>query len=121
MPKSGKHFILTKERFESIYVSKQKPAAKYTLKHAEMVLFFVKKTIASNAVLIGSLGKGRESDHDIDIHIPLKKTNRLVDMIKYKLEAESCQDTDWGGVYFKNTFYGDIDVFFKGNTDEFDY
>ncbi len=95
---------------------------KYTQKDGQTVLFFFKKTVSPHAELIGSLAKGKESDHDIDIHLPeTKRKDRRVKDIKRLLEAERYELTDWGGVFFYNTFFGDIDVFFKGNTNGFDY
>lgn len=94
---------------------------KHTKKDADYLLQLMKIFITKKAVLIGSFGKGAEmSNHDIDILLPnFKKTKRLKEKLTILLLAKEIEDTDWGGWYFKNTFFGDVDVFF--NTKEFDY
>lgn len=94
----------------------------YTIRDGEIVEFFLKRTIDDTAKLIGSLGKGNTSLHDIDISLPnIVRTEQTIKQIKWLLDAESFQKTDWGGVYYTNTFFGDVDVFFKGCTDKFTY
>lgn len=86
---------------------------KHTFKDAENLLFFLKKTVADDAKLIGSFGRGVESDHDIDVLIPdCRRTVRFVSNISSLLEAKSYEYTDWGGVFFHDTFFGDVDIFF---------
>ena len=100
----------------------------HTRKDAEFLLFFLQKTIDENAKLIGSFGKGKEeSEHDIDILLPspngfFRKRYWTIDFANYMkelLNAKSFEKTDWGGWYFHNTFFGDIDIFFTEK--EFDY
>lgn len=92
-----------------------------TLTDAKNVLNLFKNNISINSSLIGGFGKGKiESEHDIDILVPdVKFTKELKDKILNLLNAESVENTDWGGWYFNNTKYGDVDVFYT--TKEFDY
>ena len=75
-----------------------------------------------HAVLIGSLSHGKESEKDIDILLPY---NNLTWFTKRKLlKIFGCKNfviTDWGGLFMYNTYFGDIDIFFKGQDEEFDY
>lgn len=73
-------------------------------------------------MLIGSLGKGADtSEHDIDILIPHYKKSKI---LKQKLEKilkpkGKIELTDWGGYYFNDTIYGNVDIFFS--IQDFDY
>jgi hypothetical protein len=93
----------------------------HTKTDAENVINLIKKNISDEAVLIGGFGKGKKtSEHDIDILIPDRKFNdELKNKLFNLLNAESVEDTDWGGWYFNNTNFGDIDIFYT--TSEFDY
>ncbi len=72
--------------------------------------------------LIGSLGRGETSKHDIDILLENFDKNNLPTLV-YKmrnlLRPTYIAYTDWDGLYFKATIYGDIDLFF--DTALFDY
>lgn len=77
--------------------------------------------------LIGSLTKPNgTSTHDIDILLDFKEVNRtrkglsahdkeviLVHLKDILKTDNKVVYTDWGGLYFCNTFYGDVDVFFE--------
>ena len=93
----------------------------HTKEEADFLLNLFKLIISDKAELIGSFGKGaKKSKHDIDILLPdIRKTNKLKEKISTILCSEEIEDTDWGGWYFKNTFFGDVDIFF--NTKGFDY
>lgn len=93
----------------------------HTKEEANLSLNLIQKKVSINAELIGGFGKGKiESDHDIDILIPDREFNdELKNNLSNILEAESVEDTDWGGWYFNNTKFGDIDIF--PTTKEFDY
>lgn len=93
----------------------------HTKKDATCLLHLLRKTISEKVELIGSFGKGSiQSSHDIDVLIPDKRrTNGLKNKLMNLLDAQSVEDTDWGGWYFYNTFYGNVDVFFS--TKDFDY
>lgn len=88
---------------------------------AESALKVIHKNISKAAILIGGFGKGKtSSEHDIDILIPDKKfTVDLRDRLLKLLNAESVEDTDWGGWYFNSTDFGDVDIFYT--TEDFDY
>jgi predicted nucleotidyltransferase len=92
----------------------------HTKDDAETVLNIIHKNISTEASLIGGFGKGKEtSEHDIDILIPNTEfNNELKDKLFNILNAESVEDTDWGGWYFNNTDFGDVDIFYT--TKDFD-
>lgn len=71
------------------------------------------KVLASSGIeaeLIGSLGRGNNSGHDIDILISQKDYLKIHECLS---PVEEVIATDWGGLYFRNSQYGDIDVFFE--------
>lgn len=95
----------------------------HTKKDAEYCLWYFKKHIYANCELIGSFGKGTDQSlNDIDIYFNM---NGKKPIEKYKtkfakmLNATSVDDTDWGGWFFHNTVFGNVDVFF--DITEFDY
>jgi len=91
----------------------------HTLEDAKTVLSLIRNNISNQATLIGGFGKGKTTSmHDIDILIPDKDVSIEKDMMKL-LNAESVEGTDWGGLYFNNTPYGDVDIFFT--TEDFDF
>lgn len=93
----------------------------HTKKDADSALDIIQKNISKEATLIGGFGKGKKtSKHDIDILIPNRKfTSKLKNKLKDLLNAKSVEDTDWGGWYFNNSDYGDVDIFYT--TKDFDY
>ncbi len=88
----------------------------HTKKDAEYCLWYFKKYIHEDSKLIGSFAEGKEtSDHDIDIFIPYKiRKPNLRDKSKFYeiLDAKKVEDTDWGGWFFYDTPFGNVDVFF---------
>lgn len=102
----------------------------HTEKDAIYCLWYFRKHIWKNAVLIGGFGKGKKkSDHDIDIYLPgmlNRKTETANSMLRIKtgkkisllLDAKKYESTDWGGWFFYNTVFGNVDVFF--DISEFD-
>ena len=93
---------------------------KYTEKDGLDLIYFLKKTGFPKAQLIGSLGKGKTSTHDIDVLLPKsKKTARLKKKLTFLLEPKKVSHTDWGGLYFHDSHFGDVDIFFT--TKDFDY
>lgn len=87
---------------------------KYSVKQGEDLTWFLSNLIKTEVKLIGSLGKGIESDHDIDVLMPnRRRAIRFADYLKKLLEAEKFEYTDWGGIYLTNTRFGDIDIFFS--------
>ncbi len=94
---------------------------KYTKIIGEEVIWFLKSHYGESveeAKLIGSLAKKGYSNNDIDIYIPRifpkggVSEKQFIEDLKIKLEAKSVIETDWGGYYFKDTHYGDVDIFF---------
>ena len=95
---------------------------KYTVQHGNMVLRFIHENGYPTAKLIGSLGNGKESYHDIDILIWIrgkKKKQACADILINLLLPEKTEAQDWGGVYYTNTIYGDVDIFFTDK--DFDF
>lgn len=93
----------------------------HTLDDAKVVLDILQKNVSNNSSLIGGFGKGNlTSNHDIDVLIPdMEFNDELKSKIFNLLNAQSVEDTDWGGWYFNNTDYGDVDIFYT--TEDFDY
>jgi len=93
----------------------------HTKKDADNALDIIHKNISKKATLIGGFGKGKKtSDHDIDILIPDVNFNKsFKEKMTKLLNAKSVEDTDWGGLYFNDTDYGDVDIFYT--TKDFDY
>lgn len=96
-------------------------AKKYTPKDGQVLEYFFKKNGFPHARLIGSLGRGKKSNNDIDILLPDEKnTLKLRKKLCHLLEPKKdFVDTDWGGLFFYDTFFGDVDIFFS--TKDFDY
>ncbi len=91
----------------------------HTLEDAKFVLNLIRDKISNQATLIGGFGKGKTTSmHDIDILIPNKDIS-IKNNLMQLLNAESVESTDWGGLYYNNTPYGDVDIFFT--TEDFDY
>lgn len=101
----------------------------HTKKDAEYCLWYIRRNICKDAKLIGAFGKGaEESKKDIDIYLPnffpkgiavWMRAIKLRNKISFLLEAESVEVTDWGGWFFHNTVFGNVDVFF--DITEFDH
>lgn len=100
---------------------KLRKSQRYTPKDGLALIYFLKKTGFPKAKLIGSLGRGKQSTHDIDILLPTnKKTAKLIKKLTFLLEPkDGVSHTDWGGLYFHKSHFGDVDVFFT--TKDFDY
>ncbi len=94
----------------------------YTISKAKKVEDWFRKEIAKSVVLIGSHSKGRSSKHDIDIYLSKVNVSPIIGrIIGKKLKCSSFEKTDWGGYFYHDTIFGEIDVFFKGQTKNFDY
>lgn len=89
---------------------------RHDVNSARYLIHLFRLYVDSDARLIGSLGKGKKvSDHDIDVLLP-NSTLRDAGRIKKLLRAGKGERTDWGGIYFRHTFWGDVDVFFSHPT-----
>lgn len=91
---------------------------KYSKEHGEAVVSFLNDNGFLDCDLIGSLAKIGFSDHDIDIHVRNSGTREDRDKL-ISLFGGTVDETDWGGLYFSNTQFGDVDIFFS--IDGFDY
>jgi len=93
----------------------------YTPQQGHDVVAFLQQN-GFTARLIGSLSRGQNSNTDIDIHIQDKNERTeelLTKLLKPNYKIGEIVRTDWGGLYFYDTTFGDIDVFFK--TDDFNF
>lgn len=90
----------------------------YSKENGIAVVEFLKRN-GFKAELIGSLAKIGFSIHDIDIHVMDSGTREDRDKLKQLLITSEVDETDWGGLYFKDTQFGDVDIFFS--LDGFDY
>lgn len=102
-------------------IRKRYPEKQHTKEKADFLVWLLRKLISKETRLIGSLGRGELlSDHDIDVLIPDRtNTHYMKDKLFDLLDATEVVDTDWGGFYFRDTYFGDVDVFFS--TKDFDY
>lgn len=101
----------------------------HTEKDAQYCLWYIRKYICEDAKIVGSFSKGaKQSMKDIDIYLPnffpkgiavWMRAIKLRNKISFLLEAESVEVTDWGGWFFHNTAFGNVDIFFDVNN--FDY
>jgi hypothetical protein len=92
---------------------------RYSKEHGNIVVSFLQKN-GFTAELIGSLAKIGFSDHDIDIHVMNSGTREDREKLKELfITSEQVDETDWGGMYFSGTQFGDVDIFFS--LDGFDY
>jgi hypothetical protein len=93
----------------------------YTKEDADRVVGFLLK-YNLRSIVIGSLALGRTSTHDIDILVECTDDDREDKMIRVGslkdiLGASELIVTDWPSYYFKDTIFGDIDIFFEMPTD----
>ena len=97
-----------------------KPKPRYTHVQGACVIAAFRLIGFPRVTLIGSLGKGLTSNHDIDILLPKsRKTKKLIEKLTTLLKPKKVSHTDWGGLYFHDCIFGDVDVFFT--TKDFDY
>jgi predicted nucleotidyltransferase len=93
----------------------------HTKEDADRLLDLIHIHVSSEASLIGSFGRGKISSlHDIDILIPnIEFDDLFKERLIKLLNAKTVEPTDWGGLYFSGTDYGNVDVFYT--TEDFDY
>lgn len=72
-----------------------------------------------DAQLIGSLAKNESSEHDIDILLPKNSLEDEDKLMEILLCGGLFERTDWGGIFFHGTQFGNVDIFFT--TEDFDY
>jgi hypothetical protein len=67
-----------------------------------------------DVVLIGSVGAGKASAHDIDILIlrPSSTPQRRRQLLTFFQPFASCDFTDWRGYFIRGTRFGTVEVFF---------
>lgn len=72
-----------------------------------------------NCEIIGNIRRTGYSEHDIDIWIKEQDTQQLRDKIISLFEPKEVLNTDWEGMYLKDTKFGDVDIFLR--IDNLDY
>lgn len=93
---------------------------KHTKFTANLLMAYMHTYVSGYAELIGSFGKGAdESDNDIDVYLPIEKNDTIKEMMAKQLMAKEVEDTDWGGWFFHDTLFGNVDVFFS--IEDFDH
>lgn len=88
---------------------------KHTSEQANYLVRLLKVYVDPDTKLIGSLGRGeKESRHDIDVLLPnRRKSKGTLALLKQMLNTKRHKFTDWGGIYFSDTPWGNVDVFFR--------
>lgn len=87
---------------------------KYTKTDGLAVVKYLQKMGFAEAELIGSLAKKGVSYNDIDIHIPNMNRDRMWELVNLFLHrGVTLQKTDWEGLFFSNTPFGNVDIFFS--------
>lgn len=72
-----------------------------------------------NCELIGNIRRIGYSEHDIDIWVKEQDTQQLRDKIISLLNPKEVLNTDFEGMYLKETIFGDVDIFLR--IDNLDY
>lgn len=94
---------------------------KYDFDDARKVVMLL-TAIGFNPTVIGGIWNNRHSNNDIDIYLPeTEYSDEMRDKIMKSFWVKEFEITDWGSLYLRNTPFGTLDIFFKGQTDEFDY
>jgi hypothetical protein len=67
-----------------------------------------------DVALVGSVGAGRASAHDIDILVlrPSSAIQTRRQLLAFFQPFESCDATDWRGYFIRGTRFGSVEVFF---------
>lgn len=92
---------------------------RYTEEDGVAVVLLLHEYGFQNCELIGSLSREGVSNNDIDIYIP---NGSLADKEVLKnilMTSGVVEETDWGGIFFTDTQFGNVDIFFDKS--EFDY
>lgn len=92
---------------------------RYSFEDGAAVVLFLQENGFEKAELIGSLSKTGYSDKDIDILIPNGSLEDKVRLTEILMTGGIVEETDWGGIYFYDTKFGNVDIFFT--TEDFDY
>ena len=81
----------------------------YTPKDGEALISYLFLN-GVKAELIGSLSRGKDSLHDIDVLVDPAYCAKMHELLS---PAREVIPTDWGGLYFRESPFGDVDVFFE--------
>lgn len=95
---------------------------KYDYKDAMRIKLFLEALGYTTAGIIGGVWSNGHSNNDIDIYIPsVEISQEHINKIMKALGTNKHEITDWGSLYLPDTLFGTLDIFFKGQTDDFDY
>lgn len=72
-----------------------------------------------NCECIGNIRRIGYSEHDVDIWVKEQDTQQLRDKIISLLNPKEVLNTDFEGMYLKETIFGDVDIFLR--IDNLDY
>lgn len=100
---------------------KKSDVPRYTPTDGKLLELYLRESGYKDAQLIGSLSRGKFSNNDIDILLPGRvATPQLIEHLRFVLTAKGkVTPTDWDGLFFEDTLFGDVDIFFT--TEYFDY
>lgn len=95
---------------------------KYNYNDGMKVVMLLEALDLTGVSVIGGLLKRGHSNNDIDIYIANHAYNDWYRKgIMKALGVREHIITDWGSLYLRDTRFGTLDIFFKGQTDKFDY
>lgn len=95
---------------------------KYDYQDGRKVVMLLEALGYMDASIIGGLRRKGHSNNDIDIYLAKTEyTGEVGNKIMMALSTNKYERTDWGSLYLPDTLFGTLDIFFKGQTDEFDY
>lgn len=96
---------------------------KYTYQDARIVILFLEGIGFDDASIIGGIKRKGHSNNDIDIYLAhTESTEENREKIRQKFQVgNNFIITDWESLYLPKTLFGTLDIFFKGQTDKFDY
>jgi len=90
----------------------------YLIQDAINVVNLLKQN-SINCEVIGNIARIGYSEHDIDIWIKEQDTQNLRDKLIFLLNPKEVINTDWEGMYLRETNFGDVDIFLR--IDNLDY
>lgn len=85
----------------------------YSYKRAKVLEFFLQKTMSVYAEYYGIVASLKKNTNYIFLLPNHKRTNKTINKLSRLLEPETGYlYTDDGGVYFRDTFFGNIEIHF---------
>lgn len=95
---------------------------KYDYQDGRKVVLLLEALQYAGVSIIGGLQRRGHSNNDIDIYLSKTEYSNVEKHILLGIfQTNKYKITDWGSLYLPDTLFGTLDIFFKGQTDEFDY